>query len=113
MNIEVLYALVEQEAPRHTTAEWVEFCDGVSIPCMPVLALEDLPDDEHLKAVGLFASATHPTEGRYRTIRPPVRFSGHEPQIRRHAPRLGEHTAEILRELGLEPRSDTEIATKG
>jgi crotonobetainyl-CoA:carnitine CoA-transferase CaiB-like acyl-CoA transferase len=113
MNIEVLYALVEQESAHHTTAEWIEFCDGVSIPCMPVLALEDLPEDEHLKAVGLFATATHPTEGRYRTIRPPVSFSGHKPQIRRHAPRLGEHTAEILRELGLKAKDGTEITKKG
>jgi crotonobetainyl-CoA:carnitine CoA-transferase CaiB-like acyl-CoA transferase len=80
---------------------------------MPVLALEDLPEDEHLKAVGLFATATHPTEGRYRTIRPPVSFSGHKPQIRRHAPRLGEHTAEILRELGLKAKDGTEITKKG
>jgi crotonobetainyl-CoA:carnitine CoA-transferase CaiB-like acyl-CoA transferase len=101
MNIEVLYALIEAEAPRRTTGEWVQFCDRVSIPCMPVLALEDLPHDEHLKAVGLFEMETHPTEGRYRAIQTPVSFNGRRLPIRRHAPRLGEHTAEILRELGL------------
>jgi crotonobetainyl-CoA:carnitine CoA-transferase CaiB-like acyl-CoA transferase len=104
MNIEVLYALVEHEAVRRTTTEWIEFCDSASIPCMPVLALADLPDDPHLKAVGLFATVSHPTEGLYRSIRPPVSFSGHQPQIRRHAPRLGEHTAEILQELGLKAK---------
>jgi crotonobetainyl-CoA:carnitine CoA-transferase CaiB-like acyl-CoA transferase len=101
MNIEVLYALVEEQAPHHTTAEWVQFCDRASIPCMPVLALEDLPDDEHLRAVGLFEIETHPTEGSYRAIKAPVSFNGRRLAIRRHAPRLGEHTAEILRELGL------------
>jgi len=102
-NIEILYALVEEEAPRRTTAEWVAFCDSVSIPCMPVLGLEDLPEDAHLKAVGFFGSAEHPSEGRYRTMRRPVSFSGSRFAIRRHAPRLGEHTAEVLAEAGLEP----------
>lgn len=102
-NIEVLYALVEEEAPRRTTAEWVAFCDSVSIPCMPVLGLEDLPEDAHLKAVGFFATAEHPSEGRYRTMRRPVSFSGSRFTIRRHAPRHGEHTAEVLAEAGLDP----------
>jgi crotonobetainyl-CoA:carnitine CoA-transferase CaiB-like acyl-CoA transferase len=101
MNIEVLYALIEEEAPHRTTGEWLRFCDGASIPSMPVLALEELPDDEHLKAVGLFEVTTHPTEGRYRAIQTPVSFNGRRLPIRRHAPRLGEHTTEILRELGL------------
>jgi len=100
-NIEILYALVDEEAPKHTTDEWVMFCDRVSIPCMPVLSLEELPDDPHLQAVGLFGSAEHPSEGRYRTIRRPVSFSSGASRIRRHAPRLGEHTAEVLAEIGL------------
>jgi crotonobetainyl-CoA:carnitine CoA-transferase CaiB-like acyl-CoA transferase len=74
---------------------------------MPVLSLEDLPDDEHLKAVGLFGSDEHPSEGRYRTIRHPVSFSGSEFRIRRHAPRLGEHTEEVLSELGLPTPGET------
>lgn len=102
LNIEVLYALVEEEAAKRTTAGWIAFCDEVSIPCMPVLSLEDLVDDEHVQAVGLFASAEHPTEGRYRAIRSPVSFGSQPFSIRRHAPRLGEHTDEILAELGLD-----------
>jgi crotonobetainyl-CoA:carnitine CoA-transferase CaiB-like acyl-CoA transferase len=90
-------------APTHSTAEWVNFCDGVSIPCMPVLSLEQLPDDEHMKAVGMFGQAEHPSEGAYKTIRAPVSFSSSPFRIRRHAPRLGENTAEILREIGIAP----------
>ncbi|WP_289014344.1 CoA transferase [uncultured Methylobacterium sp.] len=105
-NIEVLYALVEEEAVKRSTADWVAFCDRVSIPCMPVLSLEELPEDEHLRAVGFFGTAEHPTEGAYRTMRRPVSFSGSTFAISRHAPRLGEHTEEVLREIGL---SGTEI----
>ncbi len=104
-NIEQLYALVEEEAQKRTTGEWVAFCDEVSIPCMPVLSLEELPDDPHLREVGLFADDVHPSEGPYRTIRSPVSFSAAPFRIRRHAPRLGEHTDEILAELGLPPKA--------
>jgi len=100
-HIAVLYEMLQEEALKHTTAEWVAFCDHASIPCMPVLSLTDIPDDPHIKAVGLFGEAQHPTEGRYRTVRNPVSFSAAPFRIRRHAPRLGEHTAEVLAEAGL------------
>jgi crotonobetainyl-CoA:carnitine CoA-transferase CaiB-like acyl-CoA transferase len=102
VNISELYVIVEEEAAKRTTAEWVAFCDRVSIPCMPVMALEDLPDDPHVAAVGLFGSAVHPTEGSYRTVRRPVSFSGSRFSIRRHAPRLGQDTLEVLREAGID-----------
>jgi len=99
-NIGVLYQMIEEEAPKRTTSEWVAFCDRVNIPCMPVMSLEDLPEDPHVKAVELFGIAEHPSEGRYRTVRSPVSFSAAPFRIRRHAPRLGENTAEILGEAG-------------
>lgn len=100
-HLETLYEMIEAEAPKRTTAEWLAFCDEVSIPCMPVLGLEQLPDDPHMQAVGMFATSEHPTEGPYKTIRAPVSFSSAPFKLRRHAPRLGEHTAEILAELGM------------
>jgi crotonobetainyl-CoA:carnitine CoA-transferase CaiB-like acyl-CoA transferase len=100
-HIATLYDMIDQEARKRTTAEWVAFCDRVSIPCMPVMSLEDLPEDPHVQAVGLFGAADHPSEGRYRTVRNPVSFSGAPFRIRRHAPRLGENTVEVLTEAGL------------
>jgi crotonobetainyl-CoA:carnitine CoA-transferase CaiB-like acyl-CoA transferase len=105
-NIQVLYELVEDEAAKRPTAEWLAFCDQASIPCMPVLSLEAVVDDRHVKAVGLFGQGDHPTEGSYRTIRNPVSFSSHDFRVWRHAPKLGEHTEEIcasLRERPTEP----------
>jgi crotonobetainyl-CoA:carnitine CoA-transferase CaiB-like acyl-CoA transferase len=99
-HIEILYGLIEEEAPKRSNAQWVTFCDAKSIPCMPVRHLDDLADDPHVKAVGLFGSAEHPSEGSYRSVRSPVNFSGAPFQIRHHAPRLGEHSAEVLQEAG-------------
>ena len=57
-------------------------------------------EQPHLKAVGLFQELDHPTEGKIRQARPPARFSASPASIRRLPPRLGEHTREVLREVG-------------
>lgn len=102
-NIDDLYALIEREAPGRSNAEWVAFCDENSVPCMPVLSIEELPEDPHVKAVGLFGTAEHPTEGAYKVIRSPVRFSGSQFSVYRHAPALGQDTEEVLAEIGAQP----------
>ncbi len=98
-HIDVLYALIEQEAPRFSNSQWQAFCDRVSIPCMPVRSLQEVLDDEHLKAVNMISLHEHPTEGAYRVVRSPAQFN--EPfKVRRHAPRLGEDTMGVLEEAG-------------
>ena len=67
-----------------------------------VNTLAGLKDDPHLKAVGFWQEVDHPTEGRLRMTRFPVTFSKTPADVRRLQPRLGEHTAEILREAGLD-----------
>ncbi|MBV5266878.1 CaiB/BaiF CoA transferase family protein [Pinisolibacter aquiterrae] len=98
-NIDALYAILANCALERTTADWVAYCDGISIPAMPVNRFEDLWDDPHLREVGFFEEVEHPTEGRYSHIAMPVRFSAANTDLRRPAPHLGEHTAEILDEL--------------
>jgi crotonobetainyl-CoA:carnitine CoA-transferase CaiB-like acyl-CoA transferase len=100
-HVDALYAIVEACAAERSTAEWVAFCDRVGIPCMPVLGLEELQHDAHVQAVGLMGTAEHPSEGRYQALRSPLRFSATPYALQRHAPRTGEHTAEVLREAGL------------
>ena len=106
-NSEALYGLVEELAPLHTVAEWLEFCDAHSIPAAPVMDLADAPQDPNIQAVDLLPVVEHPTEGRYRAVRDPIQYQASPTALRRHAPRPGQHSAEILRELGLE---DTEVA---
>ena len=102
-EIETLYAMIREEAPRRTTAEWVALCDEADIPCMPVLAVEQLAEDPHVQAVGLMPVVDHPREGAYRALRPPVLFGRAPYRLRRHAPALGEHTAEVLAEVAVAP----------
>ena len=102
-NIRELYALVEQVAATKTTQEWIDLLRPLSIPVIALNRLDGLESDPHLKAVGFFEQLVHPQVGRYQVARPPVKFAGSPATIRGHAPQLGEHTAEILTEVGLSP----------
>jgi crotonobetainyl-CoA:carnitine CoA-transferase CaiB-like acyl-CoA transferase len=95
-----IYALLSAVMATKTNTDWLEICGQGEVPCTPVRTLEDLVDDPHLDDVGLFCESDHPTEGRVREMRPSTRWSGADVSIRRHAPTIGEHSVEILREAG-------------
>ncbi|HMN81087.1 MAG TPA: CoA transferase [Burkholderiaceae bacterium] len=95
-----LYAWVAEVLRTRTTAEWLALLEKADIPAMPLHTLESLPQDPHLNAVGFFPTIDHPTEGRVRQIAPAGTWSDTPPSIRRPAPRLGEHSTEVLAEHG-------------
>ncbi len=95
-----LYALLAECVRVAPTAYWLDRLKTADIPCGPVNPLAELPADEHLAAVDFFPRAEHPSEGSIRMVRPPVRFGAADCALRRPAPRLGEHSREILREAG-------------
>ncbi|MFC3068132.1 CaiB/BaiF CoA transferase family protein [Phenylobacterium soli] len=99
-HIHELYALVEKAAATKTTQEWLDILKPLSIPVVKTNRLEDVEADPHIAAVGLFEPYEHPDLGTYKLIRPPVKFAKTPSNIRRHPPRLGEHTAEVLAEIG-------------
>jgi crotonobetainyl-CoA:carnitine CoA-transferase CaiB-like acyl-CoA transferase len=99
-HIRELYALVDTITPGRTTQEWLDLLKPLQIPVVRMNRLEELLDDPHLDAVGLFERYEHPQAGAYLAMKPPLNFSVTPANIRRHPPRLGEHTAEILAELG-------------
>ena len=109
-NAEFLYRIIRESAGSKTTQEWIELCDRYSIPCNPVLDIEDLPNDPHLNAVDLLSTVNHPTEGKYQSVRDPVSYDTLSTGLRRHAPVPGQDTAEIMSELGW---SDEEIERLG
>ncbi|KWT82104.1 Formyl-CoA transferase [Variovorax sp. WDL1] len=99
-NAEPLYQFVASITPEKSASEWMDICVSNDIPCMPILTLGQLARDVHLRAVGMFEDHLHPVAGCTHLVRSPMLFSKSPASIRRPAPRYGEHTAEIMRELG-------------
>ena len=97
------YAFVAQEMKKRSTAEWIEALERADIPVQRMNSIEDIVADPHLAATGYFREVQHPTEGRIRSMAVPSEWSESQPEYRRHAPQLGEHTREVLGEAGLSP----------
>ncbi|TAG34977.1 MAG: CoA transferase [Polaromonas sp.] len=100
-HIDALYGFVQTQLRRNTSAYWMDALVARDIPAMPMMALPDLLTDPHLLATGGWLDVPHPHEGALRQLRPPVRMSGTPTAIRYGAPRLGEHTREVLAEIGI------------
>ena len=98
-NIAEIYAMIEEVAATRTTDDWVRLLSERNVPCMKVRQLDEVMDDPHLMQTNFFQRRQHPSEGEYIALRHPVRFSETPASIRRDAPRLGEHTVEILDEI--------------
>ncbi|MFR9730099.1 CaiB/BaiF CoA transferase family protein [Saccharopolyspora sp. MS10] len=96
---EALAELIESVTPNLTTAEWTDVCAKHSIPVGPVLELDRAAEDPYVREGHLLDVAEHPTEGSYRVVGTPMRFSATPASVRGHAPLPGQHTDEVLREL--------------
>jgi crotonobetainyl-CoA:carnitine CoA-transferase CaiB-like acyl-CoA transferase len=90
-----------EAAARLSTAEAMQRLEAQRVPCGVVIAPADLPDDPHARAIGLFEESTDPVVGRVRRPRHPSRFSETPAELAGIAPALGQHTDEILDEIGM------------
>jgi crotonobetainyl-CoA:carnitine CoA-transferase CaiB-like acyl-CoA transferase len=91
-------------ATEMTTADAIGALEARKVPCGVVLTPTELAADPHAQAIGLFEDSQHPTAGRLRQPRHPTDFGGMRPPLGGPAPMLGQHTDEILAELGLTNR---------
>jgi formyl-CoA transferase len=97
---EELNALLEPLFATHTIGEIQALMDRASVPCGAVRDLRAALTDPQVDALGLIASLDHPTAGPIKVVGPPYRFSETPPEVRLPPPLLGQHTDEVLRELG-------------
>jgi crotonobetainyl-CoA:carnitine CoA-transferase CaiB-like acyl-CoA transferase len=91
-NAPFLYRTVGDMMPERTTAEWLDFFRRQDVPAAAVASLDDLVEELPL--------ARHPHAGRFRQIPPPVVFDRTPQSVRRPAPLIGEHSDEVLAEIG-------------
>lgn len=107
-NVKEYFEIRMAALRTRTTAQWLDVFDRVDVPAMPYHTLDSLLEDPHLQDVGFFEMKQHPTEGRTRSMRLPNKWSCGTRRDWSPAPKLGQQSVEVLREIGY---SDAEIAT--
>lgn len=102
-NIEALEAELESALGDRDTGEWVELMLQEGVPAGPINDYRQVFEDPHTVAREMVVEMQHPVEGTIRGLGVPFKLSETPAEIRRAAPLLGEHTEEVLREVGLTP----------
>jgi crotonobetainyl-CoA:carnitine CoA-transferase CaiB-like acyl-CoA transferase len=98
---EILIPLIEQAMSTRSTGDWVRLLDEAGVPVGPIQTVEEVVRDPQVLARGMISELEHPTAGTLRTIGCPVRLSATPPAVRTPPPLLGQHTDDVLAELGL------------
>ena len=102
-NVEALEAELESALGARDTGDWVELMLAGGVPAGPINDYRQVFEDPHTIAREMMVEMEHPVEGTVRGLGVPFKLSETPAEIRRAAPLLGEHTGEVLREIGLSP----------
>ena len=101
-NRPALVRELESALAHGTTAEWVDRMLAAGVPAGPIHDLEQVFADPHTQAREMIEEVEHPVAGRVRTLGFPLKMSDTPPRVRLAPPLLGQHSSEILRELGMD-----------
>ncbi len=112
-NIDAVYGYLAGVLATRTTDEWLELFAKADLPAARMQSIDDVLADEHLAAIGFLREVEHPSEGTLTEIGVPTEWSATKPELTRHAPRLGEHTIEVLREAGFAQAAIEELLRSG
>ncbi|HEY6773158.1 MAG TPA: formyl-CoA transferase [Oxalicibacterium sp.] len=94
-----IFATIEEWLKDKTKFEAVDYLRKFDIPCAPVLSMKEIAEDKSLRDSGSIVEVDHPKRGKYLTVGSPIKFSDLKPEIKA-SPLLGEHTDEVLAQLG-------------
>jgi crotonobetainyl-CoA:carnitine CoA-transferase CaiB-like acyl-CoA transferase len=108
-----LAAMLKKALLTKTRDEWVKALIEADVPCAPVLSLEEVVADKHLRHRGVFPEVKDAKGGKVKQVAFPARFSETQPRIGRLPPALGEHTQEILEWLGYTSAEIKDLRQKG
>jgi formyl-CoA transferase len=95
-----VFDTVEKWTMTKTKFEAMDEFNKHDIPCGPILSMEELAAEPSLRATGTVVEVDHPKRGKYLTVGNPIKMSDSPTEVKR-SPLLGEHTEEVLAELGL------------
>ena len=100
LNINDRLQLIQSSLETKTTDEWMDILEPAGVPCAPVLTRKEIPDHPQIQASEILVDLEHPQAGPLRQARAAARFDKTPPTMRRNAPLLGQHTTELMTELG-------------
>ena len=112
-NRTVLVPLLAEILRTRTKADWLAALEAAKVPCGAINNLEEVFADPHVQARNMTVSMPHPESDALRLVASPMKFSGTPVQYRRPPPLLGEHTGEVLEELGWSPEDIGALRDKG
>ncbi len=98
-RLKEVFAAVEEWTVTKTKFEAMALLNEHDIPCGPILSMEELAQEPSLRATGTVVEVDHPTRGKYLTVGNPIKMSDSPTEVKR-SPLSGEHTDEVLAELG-------------
>ncbi len=99
-NRDLLIAIISEAMRSNTTDYWVEKFEQAGVPAGPVRKIKDMLEDPQTLARDMVIEVDHPVAGPVQALGLPIKFSHGNGVTRRGAPQYGEHTAEVLQELG-------------
>ncbi|HET7578316.1 MAG TPA: CaiB/BaiF CoA-transferase family protein [Bacillales bacterium] len=98
---ETLIPMLEEAMKTKTSKEWLSLFNEKGIPCGPINNMAQLFNEEQVKAREMLVEVDHTTAGKIPLVGSPLKFSRTPVEIDRHPPLAGEHTEEVLHELGM------------
>ena len=111
-NRTVLYEAMAAVTRTLTSEELLSRLQKVGVPTAPILTLDRIVGEAQTEASGMLVAAKHPRLPDYRALGLPIKWDGERPAVSRVPPLLGEHTAEVLTELGYDDTSIEELAAR-
>ncbi len=105
-KLDKVFEEIEKWTKTKTKFEVMDILNPLNVPCGPIISMMELSEDPSLRATGTIVEVDHPERGKYLTVGNPIKLSDSPSDVHR-SPLLGEHTDEILAEIGL---NDDEIA---
>ena len=111
-KLEQAFALIEEWTMTKDKFEVMDILNPLNIPCGPILSMKELAEEPSLRETGTIVEVDHPERGKYLTIGNPVKLSD-SPSNVQHSPLLGEHTDEVLSEIGMSEDEITAAKEEG
>ncbi|CAE6756615.1 Formyl-CoA:oxalate CoA-transferase [Paraburkholderia domus] len=111
-HLKDIFAEIERWTMTKTKFEAMQILNKYDIPCGPILSMKEIAEEPSLRKTGTIVEVDHPTRGKYLTVGNPIKLSDSPTEVKR-SPLLGEHTDEVMTELGYSPEQISALRTAG